>query len=111
MRTTLEIVASRTTTNSSIHEIEVRRTTTKYCSNHWFIVFRHQGGNTSANVFKRLDAVEWTENIDLHPSDFVVAFNIIDKFLGIQNLATSISILEGYSYPETAAYCCCSQWV
>ena len=108
---TYEIVASRTTTNSSIHGIEVRCTTTKYCSNHWFIVFKHQGGNTSANVFGRRDAVEWTENIGLHPSDFVMEFNITDKCLQIQYLATVIFILESYSYFETAAYCCCSRWV
>lgn len=51
------------------------------------------------------------KNIGLHSSDFVMKFNITDKCLDIQSLATSIFILEGYNYPETVAYCCCSQWV
>lgn len=65
MHTTLDIVATRITTDPSLREIEIQCTRTEYCSNHWFIVFRyHNGDNISAEVNNKQDA-EWTRNIDL----------------------------------------------
>ena len=111
MPTTLEILAGRTTANSSIHEIEVRRTITEYCSNHWFIVFRHQNGdNTSAQAIKILDTVEWTRNIVLHPSDFI-KFDVTYKCPGVQDLAARVFIPEHLRDPQMPDFCCCSKWV
>ena len=108
---TFEIVARRTTTNSSICEIEIQRTRTEHCSKHWFIVFRCDNGeNISAQVSKKQDA-EWTWNIDLHPFKFVTRFNITDKGLQIQDLATIIYISEGHSSSKMAGSCHCSEWV
>ena len=108
---TLEIVASRTTTNSSIQEIEVRRTTTIHCSNHWFIVFRYYNGDNIIAEVNRKQYAEWTWNIDLHPSNIVIKFNISNKCLQIQDLATSICILEGHGSSKMAGSCHCSQWM
>ena len=108
---TLEIVASRTTTNSSIKEIEIRRTTTIYCSHHLFIAFRcHNGENIIAKV-NRTQYAEWTWNVGLHTSNIVSKFNISNKCLQIQDLATSICILEGHDSSKMVGSCHCSQWM
>ena len=108
---TLEIVASLTTTNSSIHEIEVRRTTTIYCSYHWFIVFRYHNRDNIVAEVNRMQYAEWTWNFGLHTSNIVIKFNITDKCLQIQNLATSICILEGHGSSKMAGSCHCSRWM
>ena len=108
---TLEIVASRTTTNSSIQEIEVRCTTTIYCSNHWFIVFRYYNGDNIIAEVNRKQYAEWIWNIDLHLSNIMIKFNISNKCLQIQDLATSICIIEGHGSSKVAGSCHCSQWM
>lgn len=111
MPTTFEVLASRTATDSSICQIEARRTWTEYCPSHWFIVFRHQNGeNTSATIVKRPDTVEWTRNVVLHPSNFIT-FDATYKSPSVQDLATCIFIPEHLRNPQMAIYCCCSQWV
>ena len=108
---TLDIVASKTTTNSSIQEIEVRRTKTTYCSHHWFIVFRYHNGDNIVAEVNRTQYAEWTRNIDIQPSEIGIKFNISNKCLKIQDLATSICILEGYVSSKMAGSCHCSQWM
>ena len=108
---TLEIVASQTTTNSSIKEIEIRRTATIYCSHHWFIAFRYHNGDNIAAEVNRTQYAEWTWNFDLRTSNIVIKFNITNKCLQIQDLATSICILEGHGSSEMAGFCHCSQWM
>ena len=111
MHTTFDIVATRITADPSICEIEIQRTRTEHCSKHWFIVFRcHNGENIGAQVNKKRDA-EWTWNIDLHPSNFMTKFNITNKCLRIQELATIIYISEGHSSSKIAGSCHCSEWV
>lgn len=111
MPTTFEVLASRTAADSDLCHIEVRRTLTEYCPNHWFIVFRHKNGDyISASVVKRLDPVEWTQNSVLHPSDFI-KFDITYKCPGIRDLAACIFIPEHLRDPHMSDFCCCSQWV
>ena len=108
---TLEIVASQTRTNSSVQEIEVRRTTTIYCSHHWFIIFRYHNGDNIIAEVNRTQYAEWTWNFGLHTSNIVIKFNITNKCLQIQDLATSICILEGHGSSKMAVFCHCSQWM
>ena len=109
MPNTLEILAGRT--NFNVREIEVRSTSTLYCSNHWFIVFRDQNGeNFSAEFTKRLDGLytaEWTQDIDLQPTGFIES-GVTYNSPTIQDLATCIFHL---SDPQMLGFCCCRQWV
>ena len=109
MPTTFEILAGRT--NFNVQEIEVRHTSTLYCSSHWFIVFREQnGGNFSAGFTKRLGrlyTVEWAQDIDLQPTGFIIS-GVTYNSPTIQGLATCIFHL---SDPQMLNFCCCRQWV
>ena len=109
MATTFQFAFDRNS-NSSVQEIEVRRTRTQYCPKHLFIVFRHKhGGNTSAEIVKRQD-VEWTRDIPLHPSDFI-KFGVTDTCPGIQDLAIYIFNQEHHTDLQNPGLCGCFPWV
>ena len=108
---TLELVASRTTTNSSIKEIEIRHNTTIYCSHHWFIAFRYHNSDNIVAEVNRTQYIKWAWNFGLHISNIMIKFNITNKCLQIQDLATSICILEGHDSSGMADFCHCSQWM
>ena len=113
MPNTFQFLADRRYTNSSVQGIEVRRTRTQYCSNHQFIVFEHQDGDsTSAKLIERRDVeqIEWNQNIVLDPSDSI-RFDVTNYCPGVQDLATCIFNQEHHTDLQKPDLCYCFQWV
>ena len=113
MPNTFDFFADCRNTNSSVQGIEVRRTRTEYCSNHMFIVFRHQDDDTISTevIGKRLKALEWTQrSILLDDCDFI-KFDVTYNCPGVQDLAACVFDQEHYMDFQKPSLCCCLQWV
>ena len=112
MSSTFEFSLDDRNTNCSIREIEVRRTRTEYCSNHQFIVFRHQDDDTISTkvIGKRLDDLEWTQSVVLHTPDSI-KFDTTYKCPGVRDLAACIFNKEHHADRQKPGLCYCFQWV
>ena len=112
MPSTLEFSLDNRNTNSSIQEIEVQCTRMEYCSKHHFIVFRHQDNDTISTkvISKRLDDLEWTQNVVLHTPDSI-KFYVTYKCPGVQDLAACVFNKEHHADCQKPGLCHCFQWV